>query len=243
MIYVATHVGKHHTVSEDTVLVGSHVLFETTATWPEPQNGFVCVADGVGGCRGGEKASRYVLRALANYQPGKEMDLRAFLTDINRRMIEEARSEGTTPDMATTMTGIYLEDGVCTLCHIGNTRAYIRQGKYLKQITPDHTVYAWLMNSGQVEAAERCNKNEITNCFGGSNPALLSKLYITECPPFSLALLTSDGVHEYVDLDTLETILLGEGSYEKKCEDILRKARENGSEDDLSVVIYQREDL
>ena len=46
-----------------------------------------------------------------------------------------------------------------------------------------------------------------------------------------------DGVHEYVDIDTLEEILVREISGEKKCQAILEKALGNGSSDDISVVI------
>ena len=53
MIYVSTHAGKRHTVSEDAVLVGKQILTETSGTFPVPQQGFVSVADGVGGNRGG----------------------------------------------------------------------------------------------------------------------------------------------------------------------------------------------
>jgi serine/threonine protein phosphatase PrpC len=152
-------------------------------------------------------------------------------------LISCALDEGIASDMATTLTGILVANDGYRIVHIGNTRAYIKQGKYLKQITSDHTTFNWLMSSGQIEAAEHCNKSEITNCFGGKNPALLSKLYIADCQQFSLALLTSDGVHDYVDLDTLEEILAGEGSYDDKCEEIISRAKHAGSEDDLSVVI------
>lgn len=139
--------------------------------------------------------------------------------------------------MATTLTGFYVRDRIFNVVHIGNTRAYVKQGKYLKQITSDHTTYNWLLSRGQTEAAEKSNKSEITNCFGGKNPKLLSKLYIAESQMFSLALLTSDGVHEYVDLDAMESVIAGEEPLEAKCEKIIRLAVDAGSEDDLSVVI------
>lgn len=66
---------------------------------------------------------------------------------------------------------------------------------------------------------------------------MLSKLYIAESQMFSLALLTSDGVHEYVDLDAMESVIAGEEPLEAKCEKIIRLAVDAGSEDDLSVVI------
>ena len=237
MIYVSTHAGKRHSISEDAVLVGSEVLTETSETVPMPECGFICVADGVGGNRGGDQASQYVLGELSKHQETADAELAALLKEINESLISIAAADGTATDMATTLTGFYVEDGQFRLVHIGNTRAYIKQGKYLKQITSDHTTYNWLLSSGQVEAAQKCNKSEITNCFGGNNPALLSKLLVTECQQFGLALLTSDGVHEYVDLDSLEEIITGEGSLSEKCEEIAKRAIEAGSEDDISIVI------
>ena len=237
MIYVSTHAGKRHSISEDAVLVGSEVLTETSETLPVPECGFICVADGVGGNRGGAQASQYVLGELSKHQKTADVDLAGLLKEINESLIAAAATDGTATDMATTLTGLYIKDGQFKLVHIGNTRAYIKQGKYLKQITSDHTTYNWLLSSGQAEAAQNCNKSEITNCFGGNNPALLSKLLISECQQFTLALLTSDGVHEYVDLDSLEEIITGEGLLSDKCEEIARRAVAAGSEDDISVVV------
>lgn len=67
---------------------------------------------------------------------------------------------------------------------------------------------------------------------------MLSKLYVDdECQPFTLAILTSDGIHEYVDIDTIEDIINGEETFEEKCRMIIQKALDNGSEDDMSAVI------
>ena len=207
MIYVSTHAGKRHTISEDSVLVGTEVVSDVSGSFPMPDAGFICIADGVGGNCGGAQASGFVLRALAKWKDNPDVELKSFLIKTNDDLISCALDEGIASDMATTLTGILVANDGYRIVHIGNTRAYIKQGKYLKQITSDHTTFNWLMSSGQIEAAEHCNKSEITNCFGGKNPALLSNLYIADCQQFSLALLTSDGVHDYVDLDTLEEIL------------------------------------
>ena len=66
MIYVSTHAGKQHSISEDAVLIGSEVLTEASDTLPMPECGFICVADGVGGNRGGDQASQYVLGSFQN---------------------------------------------------------------------------------------------------------------------------------------------------------------------------------
>lgn len=236
MIYVVTRAGSRHEISEDTVLVGQEIITEASGIYEMPEVGFVCVADGVGGHSGGAIASQYVAKALreADCSSG---NLHETLTAVNERLIAQAKEIPEATDMATTLTGIWRKDDTCRLMHIGNTRAFVRQGRYLKQITSDHTTYNWLRSSGQLEAAENCNKSEITNCFGGADNRLLSKLVVSELAPFSVLLLTSDGVHDHVDLDTLEDILNGKGDYLTKCEMMIAAAVNNGSEDDMTVVI------
>ena len=50
-------------------------------------------------------------------------------------------------------------------------------------------------------------------------------------------LLTSDGIHEYVDIDLLEDILNDDSSGEDKCNSILDAAYTAGSEDDMTVIL------
>ena len=236
MVYIASRAGTHHDTSEDAVLVGTDILAETKEILEMPEAGFICIADGVGGNNGGAQAAHFVLDALTNPDITPEI-LREILISINQSLIEKAGETPEAASMATTLTGVFVHEDSYQLIHVGNTRASIKQGRFLKQITSDHTTYNWLKSSGQSEAADTCNKNEITNCFGGANPALLAKLIVTELNPFSLMILTSDGVHEYVDLDTLEDILFGESPFWEKCEAILDEAAGNGSEDDMTIVV------
>lgn len=238
MIYVATRVGKHHEESEDTVLVGEIILSDEEDTLPIPKDGFICVADGVGGNYGGACASLFVLKNILEIASPSDIDiLRSELVRINDILIREGQINAELSSMATTMTGVLLRENERFLVHIGNTRAYIKQGRYLKQITQDHTVYNWLQKTGRFEEAEACNKNEITNCFGGGNASLLSKLYVTEIGDFTQLLLTSDGVHEYVDIDLFEDILNDDSSGEDKCNSILDAALAAGSDDDMTAIL------
>ena len=238
MIYVATRVGKHHEESEDTVLVGEIILSNEEDTLPIPKDGFICVADGVGGNHGGACASLFVLENLLSITSPRGVDvLRDELIRINDLLIREGQVNSDLSAMATTLTGVFVRDNERFLMHVGNTRAYVKQGRYLKQITQDHTVYNWLQKTGCFDEAEACNKNEITNCFGGGNASLLSKMYVTEIGDFTQLLLTSDGVHEYVDIDLLEDILNDDSSGEDKCNSILDAALAAGSDDDMTVIL------
>ncbi len=244
MIYIDTRKGKHHKISEDVVLVGDIILSDENDTLPVPKEGFVCVADGVGGNKGGEDAAVFLLKFLSQNSIVENLEeLKSRLIEINSNLIQCGKNNPSITMMATTLTGVFISDVSNILMHVGNTRAYVMQGNYLKQITQDHTVYNWLKSMGRFAEAETCNKNEITNCFGGGDDSLLAKLYVKEIPPFNKMLLTSDGVHEYVDIDLLEDILSDSTiSNETKCARIINAAIEAGSEDDITIVLIQRKE-
>ena len=52
-------------------------------------------------------------------------------------------------------------------------------------------------------------------------------------------LLSSDGIHEYVSTDELEDFILGDINKETM-QKIADKARDNGSEDDKTIVVIDR---
>lgn len=233
MIYCYNKIGQHHTVSEDTILVGDIVFSDDLQCIDIPEHGCIAVADGVGGNQGGADASQFVLGRLSAFRGN---DVAVEIANINHDLIAHGK-DTVQADMATTLTGLYLRDKKRTLFHVGNTRAYALQGHYLKQLTKDHTVYQWLKSTGQTAEAEACNKNEITACLGGGDESLLKRFTLQEITAYRYMLFTSDGIHEYVDIDNLETIINGDISEEDKCKQIVELAVANGSEDDLTVVI------
>lgn len=241
MIYVATKCGKSHSASEDTALVGTEVFVNTNAAVPFPQLGFICVADGVGGNCGGAKASSYICTALAEAEGLHPDMLQHYLCEENEALIQLSNKASEYSNMATTLSGVYVVDDEMFLFHVGNSRVYAKQGNYLKQLTSDHTTYNWLLSTGNAEAALVCNKSEITNCFGGGNASLISKLTVARCNNFSSLLLTSDGIHDYVDIDHLESILNGDAAGEEKCMQILSLAQAAGSKDDMTVILACRD--
>lgn len=242
MIYLSTQKGTDKIESEDAVLVGREVFCETTISLPMPESGFICVADGVGGVKGGRAASHHILSFLSeNYV--KADNLREFVLAANESLLRIAADTPGLTSMATTLSGIWYSNGCCYLLHIGNTRVYARQGKYLKQLTSDHTLYKMLMSMGRTEEAESCNRNVIVGCLGGNRPDLISYLNVSEINATGTLLLTSDGVHEYVTIDFLEGVLSSNQDNIEKCTAIIEAARAAGSKDDLTVVLVGEQEV
>ncbi len=242
-ISVAVSKGTGKMECEDNVLVGDNIINDTTGEYDFSEPTVICVADGVGGNKGGRAASEFLLRAVAseNLFNLDEIEIKNSLVKINARLIEYAADIKGKENMAATLTGFIADNSRVVWFHSGNTRLYILQGCYLKQITADQTTYQRLMNFGNSAAAETCNKNEINGCFGGGDERYLLQLKtgVLELCGGSCFLMTSDGVHEYVDIDTLEDILNQDESDIDIAARMIEKASENGSTDDKSVVIVR----
>lgn len=204
----------------------------------------VGVADGVGGNAGGRMASRYVAHRFSqtDFSQMTERDIQEFVDKVNTELINQAATIPGKAEMATTLTCVVATKDGYYLVHAGNTRLYVMQGAYLKQWTTDHTTYEWLMACGQYEAAEQCNKSEINCCLGGGNLRYANRLVVEkpfdECP--DTLILTSDGIHEFVDIDSIEDALATAESDYDAAQVITNTAIENGSTDDKTIVILRR---
>ena len=144
--------------------------------------------------------------------------------------------------MATTLSGIYLSGKSTSIIHIGNTRIYAKQGNYLKQLTSDHTVYEWLRSLGRFEEAENCKRNEIVACLGGGELKLAERLTVFELNQYSTLLFTTDGIHDHISLDLLEDLISSGKDGLTICEEIMAAAVAAESKDDLTVMLFVRQE-
>ncbi|WP_298586153.1 PP2C family serine/threonine-protein phosphatase [uncultured Megasphaera sp.] len=237
-VYWSTIKGTDKAGSEDRVLVGQRISFEETSQ-AVIDHGFVAVADGVGGNYGGADAASFVCQSVSNIdEPSKILFQR-----INHLLIEKS-SSNYAYNMATTFSGIYMAPDKADLIvfHVGNTRIYaIQAGKYLRQITEDDTVVQHLIKTGKLTEEEAENysaRNEITACFGGGKETLLQmdEIHLRDKVPKQL-LLTSDGIHEYLSIDEMETILAGvDDDKIKLVKTMVEQAIVNGSQDDCTAI-------
>ena len=203
----------------------------------ECTEGFVAVADGVGGNNAGAVASQFVVEEL-----GKCDHTIKNLTEINRKLIERSRTDEALAGMATTLAMVDYTEDSAKITYVGNTRVYaVVNGKYLKQLTRDDTTLEYLLATGQLDsfAAESFErKNEITACFGADNPALL-KLKQIDASGQDTLIVTSDGIHDHVRIDDMEDICCAEDNKREFCKKLIEQAVENGSMDDMSVIMLQ----
>ncbi len=245
-ITISVKRGIHKITCYDSAAVDNIICNDNKCSVDKGECYFVGVADGVGGNAGGKEASLYLLEQIFEnaYNAGDIKDVRCFFEEMNGKLLTYADSLKDKKEMATTLTGLLFTNNTIYLIQSGNTRLYSLQGNYLKQMTVDQTTYQRLICRGDFEAAECCNKNEIYGCFGGGDEKFVKSLRIESVFQDGfprVVLITSDGVHEYVNIDDMEDIINAEIEDTEIAESLVCLAEKNGSPDDKTVVIIRKD--
>lgn len=235
-IIAATHKGLRKKENEDRIVIGETILsdgvFEGILT-----RGVLAIADGVGGHKAGGVASQFVAEGICRLQAVSE---EAFF-DLNDRLLALSETDPSCHGMATTLSGLCIGADKGQLFSIGNTRVWqLQGGKYLKQLTRDDTVLNYLLETGQLTAAEAESfdrKNQITACFGGGSPLLFHMGVRETALPPSPIVITSDGIHDHLTVDQMELVLDELGMTGDACCALIAAAWQAGSRDDTSILI------
>ena len=199
------------------------------------------VADGMGGHKGGETASRVAVQVVKNALSRKRPEedaLRMGLEAANRRIYGMAGSDENLTDMGTTMTLLWEGEQRILIGHVGDSRAYrLRDGK-LSQITQDHSVVGELLRN-QVITPEMAKKHPYRNIITravGIDPVVEVDVLSEDKQLDDLWLVCSDGLYNMVDDKDIEEIL--NTLHEEKAADrLLELALENGGTDNVSFVL------
>lgn len=239
VIYSTRH-GCGKAESEDAILINDNVFYDEIGNMELNEFSKIAIVDGVGGNKGGKDAALFILRKAAELHVDTEVELRKKLIKINQQLIDYANDMGDKNKMATTFTALFNCNNYKYLIHIGNTRLYIKQGSYLRQVTHDHTTYQFMIDRGMEETADACNKNEIQACFGGGMESYLKWLtvesvFLERIP--KRIIFTSDGIHEYVSVESIEKYLIRTSDIEEGIKQLNIQAIDNGSKDDRTVLV------
>jgi protein phosphatase len=222
----ATHTGLVRGNNEDSLLVdGAHQLF--------------AIADGMGGHRGGEVASRTAIEALraavASGRPVNEAISRA-----NDAVIERAAGDDELTGMGTTLTAVVIASGRQLLVgHVGDSRAYLLHDGTLRRITDDHSLVEELVRDGRLtpEQAESHPRRSIVTRALGVDPEVEVDLYSIEVDAGDRVVICSDGLTTMVRERDVERLVRSEPDPQRAAEMLVDAANNAGGEDNTSVVI------
>lgn len=261
-VYGLTHPGKVRTNNEDHFLVCSlerkvEVYYtslppETIVGRPDGLAFLALVADGVGGSRAGEEASRialehvtrYVSQSLNCYYTSDPDDDDTFVHEleeaamrVHAEITEEAGHDIARKGMATTLT-LWLGVGPSAyLLQVGDSRCYILQEGELVQISRDQTMAEEFVEAGVIrreDAAFGRWMNVLSSAIGG--PQAMPKVTRVAQSLGSIGLMCSDGLTRHVPDEQIRKRLLEMTSAKECCELLLQDALDAGGEDNITII-------
>lgn len=220
------------------------------------------VADGVGGHKHGEVASRMFVEEIrkevgrddefAAYSAARDRELRdrllARLRDIanaaGRAIFRRAESDPQFKSMSTTGTALVIVDNGAFVAHAGDSRAYLIRGEKVWRLTEDHTfatdVLKELLPKG-VDPKKSPFARQLTRVFGRGPDVDVDTMFVG-LEPGDRFVLSTDGLHRYLNGKQIMAMCREQPNGAAVVEALIRKANARGGRDNISVVVVDVDD-
>lgn len=212
-------------------------------------NRVLVVADGMGGMRGGSKASRIAVKAIKSFIEENKMDdsdqkklakwLVEAVANANTSVFEAAADDPEARDMGTTIVAlVQTENGEIQIAHVGDSRAYlVRDGKTIV-LTQDHSVVMEMVAQGKMTEEQLKTspfRHYLTRCVGHKKKVEIDKTPTT-VKPGDWLILSSDGLSGVVDDDEIADIVGTCDSPKEVCDDLLSETLARGAPDNVTII-------
>jgi len=210
------------------------------------------VADGMGGHRAGEIASRKAVTTfvrLLEEATGGDIreELKRIIGVVNEQLIQEGNRASEKSGMGTTLSVLYIKDDMAYIAHVGDSRIYRcsnRDGvEKLDQLTEDHSFVGRLLKDGFIteeEARNHPRRNVLYQSIG-----LKKDINVQIREPFAIQpgdkfLLCSDGLYGVIT-DKELAWHLNEKSISNITKHLIKKAKSNGGPDNITAIVVSTE--
>jgi len=219
------------------------------------------VADGMGGHRAGDVASKLAIESIAEqFQSSskREVDQDGRFTEeenlllssirlANRRILDRSTRSRDLQGMGTTVVCALFHPAQnrMIVAHVGDSRAYRLRDKFLTQLTRDHSLfndYLTAMPDLSEEQRSELPRNVITRALGMQEDIAVD-LQSDEARPGDVYVLCSDGLSGMLEDDDIIEVLTSTDDLEKACSLLVRRANENGGEDNVTALLVRVESL
>lgn len=208
----------------------------------------IAVCDGMGGAAAGDVASGIAVDTLADViqqrAPFADLDaaqsaMHAAITAVNERIRAAAVDDPTRHGMGTTLTAALAFGPELLIGHVGDSRAYLRRGRALTQITTDHSVVGQLIAAGRLQpeqARDYEHRNVLLQALG-VQPRVGPEFAIVQLRAGDVLMLCSDGLTGPLPDDVILELMLRYEDPMRCCRALTEAACAAGGPDNVTVAI------
>jgi len=223
--------------------------------------GLFGVADGMGGHLGGERASRMavdvmeqeIARGISLGVTRTQDEITAITTtgahpiakamrnavnEATRTIWQTAQVQPQYAGMGTTLTTLLQHTDRVSICHVGDSRAYLHRDGQMRQLTDDHSWIAEQIKAGLVDPNDLIAtrfRNIITRSVG-FEPTVEPDLITIPVEVGDCFLICSDGLSNHFTLEEIGNVL-STHFHGEACKVLVDMANERGGDDNITVVL------
>ncbi len=236
-VYARTDVGRRRDMNQD------YVFITDKPVGPFPN--LLVVADGMGGHKAGDFASKFTVqvlhRELVNTDLTKpEEILKSCITTANHELIQMAQSDVKLEGMGTTLVVATVIGDTLHFANVGDSRLYLINDK-IRQLSKDHSLVEEMVRLGGIKEEEAKNhpdKNIITRAIGVKED-VEADIYEYKLKKGDIILMCSDGLSNMIDDEDIFDIIKGSRDIVEAVEMLIEKANSNGGRDNIGVVMAE----
>ena len=236
--YALTDVGQVRSMNQDSI-------FSSTEPIGSLQNLFL-VADGMGGHKAGDFASRFVIENLVQFfsheYPDRDVHgiLKEGIRTVNRALFEAASENPDLIGTGSTLVAATIKGNVLYVANIGDSRLYLLN-KDIRQLSRDHSLVEEMVRLGGIneeEARHHPDKNIITRAIGVKEDVEVD-FYEFSLKKGDIILMCSDGLSNMIEDEEIFAIVKGARDIVEAGQNLIDRANENGGNDNISVVLAE----
>jgi serine/threonine protein phosphatase PrpC len=238
--------------------VGSVRQYNEDSIVFDADNGVMIVADGMGGHRAGEVASRMATESLvcalreyiaefgsADDHDAPRLTVEQSIIRANADIFAAAQAQATYFGMGTTLALAVFYERRVTLAHVGDSRIYRLRFNRLQLLTRDDSLLRDQVELGLIAAADAGgshNRNLVTRAIG-IEERVAPHMRDEEVLPGDVYLLCSDGLNDLVDDSDIELIINSlKSNIPLAVHHLVQAAKDNGGHDNISAILVRLHD-
>lgn len=203
------------------------------------------VADGMGGHKAGDFASRFVVESLKedlakSTEDGPEAMIRKAIQSANHRLIEVAKQDVRLEGMGTTLVVATVIEHTLYFANIGDSRLYLLNDN-IKQLSKDHSFVQEMVRLGGINAEEakhHPDKNIITRAIGAKKNVEID-FFEYRLQNGDMILMCTDGLSNMMEDEEMLRIVKCSRDIVEAVEHLVKRANDNGGNDNIGVVLAE----
>ncbi len=208
------------------------------------------LADGMGGYKGGEIASKLATASVKSYIESnidniiKDRDeilklIKSAMEYANMVVYERSKEDAQLEGMGTTLEVCLIYNNKMYIGHVGDSRIYRIRKEFMRKLTTDHSYVEKLVKDGTITKEQAHNhpkKNMLTKALGCTifvEPDVTVKGFIKD----DIILMCSDGLTNMIEEDEIYNII--KQDYKSAPQRLVDKANENGGYDNITAIVIK----